>query len=182
MKIIHLKLLLVLMLGLMSTFGYAAESKTVVKVALLDMSSVTPANMAAYYNMMGPGANSGMMVPGWTPPMMGYGMMQGMMSIRVDQSTVKAGTITFDVSNWSRATLHEMLIISVASSSTPLPYDYAQARVPEDQVKIVGEVSDMAPNASKTIDVTLAPGAYLLICNTPGHYAAGMAVPVTVTQ
>jgi uncharacterized cupredoxin-like copper-binding protein len=29
--------------------------------------------------------------------------------------------------------------------------------------------------------VTLAAGSYLLICNLPGHYAAGMAVPLNVT-
>jgi len=39
----------------------------------------------------------------------------------------------------------------------------------------------MQPNASKTLDVTLAAGSYLLICNVPGHYAAGMVTPLTVT-
>jgi uncharacterized cupredoxin-like copper-binding protein len=161
----------------------AADGQTTVKVALLDMSSVMPMGMTGY-GMMGPGwgqgrgtANPGMMGPGM---MMGQGMMGGMMSIRVDKPTVKAGTVTFEVTNWSRSVLHEMLVISVDSPTAPLPYDYPQARVPEDQVKVLGEAADLQPNTSKTFAVTLSPGSYLLICNIPGHYAAGMAASLSV--
>jgi uncharacterized cupredoxin-like copper-binding protein len=114
--------------------------------------------------------------------MMGNGMMSGMMSIRIDQATVKAGAIEFEVTNWSRSVLHEMLIVSVDNPNAPLPYDYAQARIPEEQVKVLGEVGDLQPNAFQSLNVTLAPGSYLLICNVAGHYAAGMATPFTVTQ
>lgn len=164
----------------------AADANTVVRVALLDMSSSMPMGMPAY-GMMGPGMmNSGMM--GMMNPsmmgsgMMGSGMMGGMMSIRIDQSAVKAGKITFDVTNWSRSALHEMLIVAVDNSAAALPYDYSQARVPEDQVKVLGEVSDLQPNGSKSFEVELAAGSYVLICNLPGHYAAGMAVPFIVAQ
>jgi uncharacterized cupredoxin-like copper-binding protein len=116
------------------------------------------------------------------PGMMGYGMMGGMMSIRVDQSTVMAGAVTLDVTNWSRSVLHEMLVIAVDNPNAPLLYDYYQARVPEDQVKVLGEVADLEPNASKTLELTLTPGSYLLICNVPGHYAAGMVAALSVTQ
>ncbi len=177
----------------------AAEGQTTVKAALLDMSSLMPMGMMGY-GMMGPGMmGPGMMGPGWwqgqgpaNPGMMGYGMMGpgmmmgqgmmgGMMSIRVDKPTVKAGTVTFEVTNWSRSVLHEMLVVSVDNPAAPLPYDYAQARVPEDQVKVLGEAADLQPNVSETFEVALTPGSYLLICNLPGHYAAGMAVPLSVT-
>lgn len=177
----------------------AADGQTTVKVALLDMSSIMPMGMTGY-GMMGSGwgqgqgmMNPGMMGPGWwqgqgmaNPGMMGpgmmigQGMMGGMMSIRVDKPTVKEGTVTFEVTNWSRSVLHEMLIISVDSPTAPLPYDYPQARVPEDQVKVLGEAADLQPNTSKTFEVTLSPGSYLLICNIPGHYAAGMAASLSV--
>ncbi len=188
----------------------AADGQTTVKAALLDMSSLMPMGMMAY-GMMGPGwgqgqgmtnpgmMGPGMMGPGWwqgqgpaNPGMMGYGMMGpgmmmgqgmmgGMMSIRVDKPTVKAGTVRFEVTNWSRSVLHEMLIVSVDNPTAPLPYDYPQARVPEDQVKVLGEAADLQPNVSKTFEVALTPGSYLLICNLPGHYAAGMAAPLSVT-
>lgn len=178
--------------------GIAAAEDTTVRVALLDMSSLMPMGMMPYGlmgpGMMGPGwgQGQGMMTPGTPGPgmmgygmmgpgmMMGQGMMGGMMSIRVDKSTVKAGTVTFDVTNWSRSVLHEMLVVSVDNPTAPLPYDYPQAHVPEDQVKVLGEAADLQPNVAKTFEVTLTPGSYLLICNLPGHYAAGMAVPLSV--
>jgi uncharacterized cupredoxin-like copper-binding protein len=182
-----------------ATPSLAADGQTTVKVALLDMSSVMPMGMTGY-GMMGSGwgqgqgmMNPGMMGPGWWQGqgtanpgmmgpgmMMGQGMMGGMMSIRVDKPTVKEGTVTFEVTNWSRSVLHEMLVISVDSPTAPLPYDYPQARVPEDQVKVLGEAADLQPNTSKTFEVTLSPGSYLLICNIPGHYVAGMAASLSV--
>ena len=135
----------------------------------------------------GPGWGPGGGWGGGGPGMMGSGMMGGgmmaggMMAVRIDQSTVKAGPVHFDVTNWSRGMLHEVLIVAVDHPNAPLPYDYATAKVPEEQVKVLGDTGDMQPNASKTLDVTLAAGSYLLICNVPGHYAAGMVTPLTVT-
>ena len=56
-----------------------------------------------------------------------------------------------------------------------------KARVAEDQVRILGETPELLPNASSSLDLTLPAGSYLLICNIAGHYASGMAVPLTVT-
>lgn len=172
----------------------AADDNTTIKVALMDMSSVMPAGMMSY-GMMGPGMmgqgmmgqGQGMMNPGMMGQgmmgqgMMGSGMMMGMMSIRVDKPTIKAGTVMFDVTNWSRSIVHEVIVVSVDTQTAALPYDYAQARVPEEQVKVLGEAEDLQPNASKTFEVALTPGSYLLICNVPGHYAAGMVAPLSVT-
>ena len=162
----------------------AADEKATVKVALIDMSTLMPTGMTGY-GMMGPGMMG--QGQGMSPGMGGYGMMGpgmmggGMMSIRIDKPTVKAGTVTFDVTNWSKSVLHEMLVVSVDNPSAPLPYDYAQGRVPEEQVKVLGEAADLQPNMSKTVEIALQPGSYLLICNVPGHYAAGMVAPITVT-
>ena len=188
--------IMLLILATSTASGFATENPTKIRVALLDMSSSMPTGTMGY-GMMGPGMmGSGpfgsapwMTGPGGGGPgMMGYGygvgpgmMGYGMMSIRVDQPTVKAGPVTFDVTNWSRSVLHEMLIVSADNPSAPLPYDYQQIRVPEEQVKVLGEVADLQPNSSQALDVTLTPGTYLLICNLPGHYAAGMASALNVT-
>ena len=163
----------------------AADKESTINLALLDMSSLMgPGPMG--YGMMGPG----MMGPGVTGPgMMAPGMMapgtmgmmgMGMMSIRSDQSSIKAGTVSFDVTNWSRSFVHEVLIIAVDNPNAALPYNYAEAKVAEDQVKVLGEVADLQPNASGTVDVALTPGSYLLICNIAGHYAAGMVSQLQV--
>ena len=164
----------------MATPGMTAEAQTTVKVALLDMSATMGMGPMGQSMMGGPGM---MMRPGMgSNTMMGPGMMMmGMMSIRTDHSTVKAGSVRFDVTNWSGGMLHEMLVVSANNATALLPYDYGQAKVAENQVKVLGDTSELQPNASRTLDLTLPEGSYLLICNVPGHYAAGMAVPFTVT-
>jgi uncharacterized cupredoxin-like copper-binding protein len=139
------------------------------------------------HGMMGPG--QGMMGYGWSSPgegrrgrwPMGPGMMMGMMAVLINQPSVKTGAVRFDVTNWSRGMLHEVLVVAVDNPQAPLPYDYSQGKVVEDQVKVSGDTGDLQPGASYTLDVTLMPGSYLLICNVPGHYAAGMVTPLTVT-
>lgn len=173
----------------------AATGATTVNIALLDMSSVAGQRMTGM-GMMRPGQGMmgqswGMMTPGQGAAGPGWGMMSqgqgqgmmgmGMMSIRVDQPTVKAGNIHFEATNWSRGVVHEMLVVAVDNPNAPLPYDYDAAKIPEDQVKALGEVAELQPNASGSLDLKLAAGSYLLICNVAGHYAAGMVTPFTVT-
>ena len=163
----------------------AVAADVTVKVALTDLSSAMGMGPAGQ-GMMG----RGMMSPG--QGMMGFGpggqgwsrpgmMGGGMMAVRIDQPSVKAGTVHFDVVNWSRGMLHEMLVVAVDDPQAPLPYDYSQEKVVEDQVKVMGDTGDLRPDQSHSLDVTLTPGTYLLICNVPGHYAAGMVTPLTVT-
>lgn len=172
--------------------AFAAEGPTTIRVALTDMSSAAGGWRGAGPGPgQGPGAGSGWGMMG--PGMMGWGgqgggrgmgpgmMGPGMMAIRIDRDTVPAGEIRFDVTNWSRGLVHEMLVVPVADVEAPLPYDATEGRVAESQVKVIADTEDMRPNASRTVDVTLTPGAYLLICNVPGHYAAGMVTALTVT-
>jgi uncharacterized cupredoxin-like copper-binding protein len=183
----------------------AAQEKTTIKVALFDMSSYMPEGMMSY-GMMGPGMmgpwgmGPGMMGPGLmnqgqnasdqnaagtgNQDTVGPGMVRGtgmMMAVRLDKSSVKAGTVSFDVTNWSRSIVHDLLVVAVSNPTAPLPFDYGQSRVPEEQVKVAGKSEDLEPNGSKTFDVALTPGSYLVICNVPGHYASGMVTPLTVT-
>ena len=83
-----------------------------------------------------------------------------------------------NVTNLSRSIVHEMIVVAVENPNAPLPYDYNTGQIPEKQVKMLGETEEMEPNAEKTITLDLKPGAYLLICNVPGHYAAGMWTPL----
>lgn len=104
------------------------------------------------------------------------------MMIQTDQQRVKAGPVTFMVSNDSKTLVHEMIVVSVADPKTPLPYDGKNDRVIESKIKDLGEASDLPPGTKKTLTLTLKPGHYLLICNQPGHYKAGMRTNLTVTR
>jgi uncharacterized cupredoxin-like copper-binding protein len=150
----------------------AAEAASSVNVALTDMSA----------NSSGPGGKSiGMMGSG----MMSRGMMgadgAGMLAIRVDETSVMAGKVTFAVTNESRAMVHEILVVAVDNPDVSLPYDSGKGIIIENKIKVLGETSELQPRASKSITLTMSPGNYLLICNVPGHYAAGMVLPFSVT-
>jgi uncharacterized cupredoxin-like copper-binding protein len=110
--------------------------------------------------------------------MMGMGMKGDMkmaiMSIKIDKKTVPHGKVTFQVKNASKETLHEMLISPIASETTVLPYIDNENRVDEEKSGDLGEVSELDPGKSGALTLDLKPGLYLLFCNVPGHYAAGM--------
>ena len=185
-----------------TSLALGADDQTTVRVALLDMTAMMAPGVMGQgmmgpcmmgYGMMGPGATGqgmmgrGMMGRNMTgQAMMGYGMMgpgmqmRGMMSIRVIPSSAKSGKVTFEVTNLSQSIVHELMIVKVDNPDAALPYDFSTFRVAEDQVTVAGDTGEMPVNSSKTLEVSLAAGSYLLLCNVPGHYAAGMVVPFTV--
>jgi uncharacterized cupredoxin-like copper-binding protein len=63
-----------------------------------------------------------------------------------------------------------------------LPYDEKQAEVIEKRITDLGEISDLPPGKSGSLSVRLKAGNYLLICNQPNHYKAGMWTKFTVTH
>jgi uncharacterized cupredoxin-like copper-binding protein len=117
---------------------------------------------------------------------MGLGMgMKGnmdmaVMSVAIDQKTVPAGKITFNVTNVSKETIHEMLVSPVKDENTVLPYVGNENRVDEEASGDLGEVSELDPGKSGSLTLDLKPGLYILFCNIPGHYTAGMWTMLTV--
>ena len=103
------------------------------------------------------------------------------MLVKATPDTVKAGAVTFMVKNDSKETVHYMLVIYLADPSKPLPYLTDQQKVDEDKAGVMGEVSELDPGKSGSLTVTLKPGKYLLTCNVPGHYDAGMWTTFEVT-
>jgi uncharacterized cupredoxin-like copper-binding protein len=103
------------------------------------------------------------------------------MMIKTDRQSVKAGPVTFMVSNDSKNLVHEMIVVSVADPNTPLPYDLKDDRVIESKIKDLGEASDLPPGTKKTLTLMLKPGDYILMCNQPAHYKTGMKANLTVT-
>lgn len=103
------------------------------------------------------------------------------MEMKADPASVKAGPVSFKVANRSRSVLHEMLVVGPTSADAKLPYDEKAGRVVESRIHHLGEVSDLKPGKSGQLRLTLKPGTYLLLCNQPGHYEAGMKTVLTVT-
>jgi uncharacterized cupredoxin-like copper-binding protein len=103
------------------------------------------------------------------------------MGVTIYQHTIKAGPVNFEVKNNSEKTIHEMLVLPVKDINTPLQYINNENRLDESKTNSLGEVSELDPGKSGTLTLDLKPGKYLLTCNVPGHYMAGMWTLLTVT-
>jgi uncharacterized cupredoxin-like copper-binding protein len=109
---------------------------------------------------------------------MGADMSKMTMAVVVDKTKVKAGEVTFQVTNNSKDLIHEMLV-APADPAKPLPFIEKDFRVDEEAAKDMGEVSELDPGKSGSLTITLAPGTYILFCNVAGHYMSGMWTLIT---
>lgn len=103
------------------------------------------------------------------------------MAMTLDKSSVKAGSVEFDVSNLSKTKTHEMIVVAVKSKAEKFAYDSKDDKVDEMKIKDLGEAADLDPGARKTLTLALKPGVYELICNQPGHFRHGMKASFIVT-
>jgi uncharacterized cupredoxin-like copper-binding protein len=104
------------------------------------------------------------------------------MRISVDQESIKAGRVTFQAVNRSHSLVHEVIVVSTSAKTPVLPYSEKKERVIESRIRSLGEISDLKPGASGKLTLNLKPGKYLLICNEPGHFMAGMKLPFEVRK
>lgn len=118
-------------------------------------------------------ANLGMAMPGADMP-------KAVMSVTASPSTVPAGEVTFVASNKSADFTHEMILVKLSDPLSPLPYVTADTRVDEAAAGHLGEVSELEPGKSGSLSMKLDPGTYMLFCNLPGHYMAGMWTTIKV--
>jgi uncharacterized cupredoxin-like copper-binding protein len=100
--------------------------------------------------------------------------------VTLSVTTVAAGEVTFNVTNDSDSIIHELLVIPVASTDTPMPYDEVSMRIDEDAAGALGEVPELEPGQTGSASFRLEPGQYLLVCNVAGHYPMGMWAILTV--
>ncbi|SDP64873.1 Uncharacterized copper-binding protein, cupredoxin-like subfamily [Arthrobacter sp. ok909] len=116
------------------------------------------------------------------------GMMGGAMRMTADRSTVSHGTVSFLVANAGTIS-HELVILPLPENQIPGTRQIgADAKI--DEAGSLGEASNtcaegtgqgILPGTSGWVTLTLPPGRYELVCNLPGHYAAGMYTQLTVS-
>ncbi len=124
-------------------------------------------------------------------PMTGGGMMGGvrggMMRLVAAPSRVPQGKVTFMATNTGSVN-HELVVLPLGSNqivgTRPVQSD---GSINEDGS--LGEASrscgrdtgdGIAPGTAGWTTIDLGPGRYELVCNLPGHYAAGMYTQLTV--
>ena len=160
MRAAALGLASITMLAAVPTVGQAA---TTIHVSLWDKGADVPMMTGLEYG---------------TP---GIDLSKATMGIKVSQDSAPHGIVAFKVTNDSKDTVHEMIVMQLKHPGQPLPYIENEKRVDEDKAGDKGEVSELDPGHSGSLTLNLQPGEYLLICNVPGHYAAGMWTEFTVT-
>ena len=110
-------------------------------------------------------------------------------TVKPDPTTTKAGTIKFTGQNKGGST-HEMVVVK-AGDAAALPTD-ADGAVDEEQLEkgqAQGEVEDVATGTSKSVELKLTPGRYVVFCNVVedvdgtkvSHFKKGMHSIVTVS-
>jgi uncharacterized cupredoxin-like copper-binding protein len=152
---------------------------TVVQAGLVDMGAMS--------GRMGPG----MMGNGGAPfgSMMSNGTARygGMMHVWLSRTWVPAGVVSLQVLNLG-SRVHELVVLPLgAGQPVGARTPGADGRV--DESGSLGEVSrscgagsgdGIAAGASGWATLTLPAGRYELLCNLPGHYAAGMYAELDV--
>ena len=157
------------LLGLVSGLALAASASgafaaTIVKVDLWDKGAGTEMATTMAYGTAG------------------MDMSKATMGVKATPATAPAGIVSFEVTNTSKDTIHEMIVMYLADPSQALPYIAADSKVDEDKAGDKGEVSELDPGKGGILTVALKPGKYLLICNVAGHFMAGMWTTFEVTK
>jgi uncharacterized cupredoxin-like copper-binding protein len=104
----------------------------------------------------------------------------GSQGVKLSADHVKAGPVQFVVKNVSTGMDHELLLVKTDLAPEALPRDNRGVSIDENQLTGIEELGDLQPGQSKSTDLTLKPGKYLLFCNEAGHFKAGMYAAFTV--
>jgi uncharacterized cupredoxin-like copper-binding protein len=100
------------------------------------------------------------------------------MYIDLSSDVVAAGKVSFVVTNEGTKT-HEFVVLATKTPAADFPivsFEGEANRIDEDAkgVTNVGETGDMQPGTTEVLSIDLPQGHYAVVCNLPGHYAAGM--------
>jgi len=102
-------------------------------------------------------------------------------AIQLSRSTASAGKVTFTITNnTTSGERHEFVVVQTDLATDQLPRN-AEGIVDEEKLTSFGEQGDIEPGKTVDLTVDLRPGRYLMICNLPGHYDAGMYTEFNVS-
>jgi uncharacterized cupredoxin-like copper-binding protein len=111
------------------------------------------------------------------------------MRLTVKPAKVTAGTVSLRASN-TGTLAHEVVVLPLATGQ-PIGKQPVGADSRVTETASIGEASHncgagegggIAPGSTGWTTLTLQPGRYELICNFPGHYAAGMRAELDIAQ
>ena len=107
-------------------------------------------------------------------------MKMAKMGINISPKVVPRGNVKFNVTNLASAFVHEVIVARVTDENESLSYDATKNKVGEETIPTLGKVGEIEPSKSASMTLDLKPGKYILYCNVPGHFMAGMWTVIEV--
>jgi uncharacterized cupredoxin-like copper-binding protein len=98
------------------------------------------------------------------------------MSFAPSAITAPAGKLTITMDN-TGTMAHELVVLK--TDTAPGELKVTDGTVGEDDS--VGEIGETAAGKSASHTFDLKPGKYVIVCNVPGHYSAGMYGSLVIT-
>lgn len=104
------------------------------------------------------------------------------MEVNLSSTTAPAGAIEFVVYNKGQEP-HEMEIVKTDLPLDKLPLKEGGRLDTKKAGQKIAEIEadELGSGATKTLRTNLTPGTYLIECNLPGHFKAGMKTVLTVS-
>lgn len=105
-------------------------------------------------------------------------------AITLGTDSLEAGDVTFNITNDGPST-HEFVVFrtDLAEDDLPLTKDENGNEIVDEEgdgVEHIDEVEDIEAGSDEDFDANLSAGKYVVICNLPDHYKAGMHAAFTV--
>lgn len=107
-------------------------------------------------------------------------VVEGNFQIFLNRSTIPAGQVKFGLTNIGPDE-HEFVVFKTDLSPDQLPVENGQVIEDDPALQKIGEQEKFPAGETRTLSLDLQPGAYVVICNLPGHYEQGMRFGLTVT-
>jgi uncharacterized cupredoxin-like copper-binding protein len=146
--------------------------------ALIPGSYVLVCNLPGHYKA---GMHTAFTVTAGTAPAATVSVSEKDFSLAPSLTAIKGGLVDFTVTDNGPAE-HEFLIFQtdLAADHLPLGTDGRVDEGSDKASKVFDSGANIPVGANKTFHAALVPGNYVLVCNLPGHYKAGMHTAFTV--
>jgi uncharacterized cupredoxin-like copper-binding protein len=105
----------------------------------------------------------------------------GSQGITLSADQTPTGKVLFKIRNVSTDLKHEVLLVRTDLSPNDFPKTEDGLGVDEKKLRGLKELGEFEPGQSGAVTLSLKPGRYVVFCNQPGHFHAGMYRFLTVT-
>ena len=98
-------------------------------------------------------------------------------AVTLSPASADVGSVTFAATNDGSVT-HEIEVFSGDVDPSTLPIENNVAST--DGLQLIDEIEDITPGSSADLTIDLETGAYVVMCNLPGHFEQGMYASLEV--